>query len=530
MATKIINGINIKKHFQESGENGIIEVDISEDDVYAFITIIYTSPEIIGANNKVENKDENIKLFTSTEIKETLNKMKIVHGIIEENLMKCTTEKRITNLLIAQGVGSEDDVSDYIKINFKESKDNEYKVDEHGRIDYRSIGTVNTVHKGDIIAEKVIGKIGSDGIDVYGNEKVRKRKKKIFLKAGDGCILKDDNAIEALISGEPYAKGTTFYVYGVHTINKDVSMETGDIEFIGDIKIFGNVQEGMTVTSGNSITIEGSVENAKIIALGDVSISGNIIMTTINAGGNDIKISKYIQDLEETRNIVDALVEGVMSIKNGRNLKDNISDGELIKLLIETKFKSLTQLCWSIMKESYEFSNGEIDPVSSMIRSKLIGAAPLQIRHFSELDGVVTKIEERLEELQKLLALPVNVKLSYCQDSTINSSGDVNFVGMGQYVSHINSGRNINFIPDNSVARGGVLRAKDDINCKIVGSNGGVETRLYVEKQGNIKIDFAFQNTIITVGKREYVIDRPSYSIHAFINSDKDLVVNKFIK
>jgi uncharacterized protein len=530
MAIKFINGIKIKKHLQDNGENRSVEIDVSEDDVNAFITISYKKLEDIHTNNTEENTNVKVKLYTISEIKDALQRMKIVHGIIEENLAKCINENGITELLIAQGVVPEDDVHDTIKVNFEETKSNEFKVDEHGSVDYRSIGAVNTVNKGDIIAVKVIGKVGIDGIDVYGNQKPRKRKKKVFLKAGEGCGLKEDDSIEALISGEPYAKGNSFYVYGVHTINKDVSLETGDIDFIGDIKIFGNVQEGMTVNSGNSITIEGNVENAKIIALGNVSIMGNVIMANINAGGDDIKISKYIQDLEETKGIIDSLVEMVMSIKNARNLKENISDGELIKLLIETKFKSLIQLCWSTMKESYEFSNGEIDPVSNIIRGKLIGAAPLQIKHFGELDGIVEKIEERLEELGKLLALPVNVRLSYCQDTTINSSGDVSFVGPGQYVSHINSGRSINFIPDNSVARGGVLRAKEDINCKIVGSNGGVETRLCVERTGNIKIDFAFQNTILTVGKREYVIDKPSYSIHAFMNSDKELVVNKFVK
>jgi uncharacterized protein len=250
MATNIINGINIKKHLIESEEYRRIEVDISEDDINAFISIVYTKPEATE-NNKDENSEESVKLYTARELKEALGKMKIVYGIIDESIEKCTKEKVIINLLIARGVAPEDDKEDEIKVNFQEKTANEFKTDAHGRVDFRSVGSVSTVNKGDIIAEKVIGKIGTDGIDVYGNERIRKKKKKVFLKACDGCILKEENSIEATISGEPYAKGNSFYVYGVHTLNKDVSLATGDIKFIGDIKIFGNVQEGMTVEAGN---------------------------------------------------------------------------------------------------------------------------------------------------------------------------------------------------------------------------------------------------------------------------------------
>jgi uncharacterized protein (DUF342 family) len=519
LGIKFINGIEIKKHYQDIQEDRGIGVDISKDSMFAFITIEY---------ERKANWDVN--LYNTSEIMEALNKMGIIYGINYENLSKCSVYMDVVDMVIAEGIAPLNDKEDYIKNNFNEAKEEALKADEGGRIDYRHVGAVATVNKGEIIACKIIGEIGHDGIDVYGNEIARKKKKKLAIKAGEGCVVKDDTIVEALISGEPSFKGNTYYVYGLHAVNKDVSLATGNIQFIGNVKIYGNVLEGMTVDAGNSLEIEGFVENAKIVAVGDISIKGNIIMSDIAAGGNDIKIAKYINDLETTRNILEDIVKNITNIKSTRSIKSNIADGEMIKLLIETKFKGLIQLCWGIMKHSYEINNGESDELSNLIRSKLIGIAPLQIKNFDELSFIVLKIEDRIEELEALLKVPVNVKLLYTQNSNVYSSGDINIFGIGQYVSDLTAGRGIYFTSDKSVVRGGTIKAKNEIVCKVVGSQGGVKTKIIVEKKGIIKIGFAYQNTSLTVGKFEYEIDKPSYNIIAYINRDKELVVEKLTK
>jgi uncharacterized protein len=519
LGIKFINEIEIKKHYQDIQEDRGIGIDISKDSMFAFITIEY---------ERKPNLDVN--LYNTSEIIQVLNKMGIVYGINYDNLSKCSIYFDVVDMVIAEGIVPENDKEDYIKNNFNEAKEEALKADESGRIDYRHVGAVATVNKGEIIACKIIGEIGHDGIDVFGKEIVRRKKKKLTIKAGEGCILKDDNIVEALISGEPSVKGNTYYVYGLHSVNKDVSLATGNIQFIGNVKIYGNVLEGMTVDAGNSLEIEGFVENAKIIALGDISIKGNIIMSDITAGGNDIKIAKYINDLKTTKNILDDIIENIIYIKSTRSLKNNITDGEMIKLLIETRFRGLIQLCWGIMKHNYELTNGESDELSNLIRTKLIGTAPLQIKDFDELSFISLKIEDRIEELEALLKVPVNVKLFYTQNSNVYSSGDINILGIGQYVSDLTAGRGIYFTSDKSVVRGGTIRAKDEIVCKVVGSQGGVKTKVIVEKKGIIKIGFAYQNTSLTVGKFEYEIDKPSYNIIAYINKDKELVVEKLTK
>lgn len=518
MGDKIINGSIIKKHLTSKSEDRRIDVEINTDSTEAYMTVSYEllNPEI---------------LYTPSQIREALGNLGIVYGIIDENLIAASKSKDIFELPIAKGIKAINDEEDIVDIKFSQkSKHNGIEADTSGKVDYRNVGEVTSVKKGDLMAIKIIGQDGADGIDIFGNPIFKKKKKKVALKAGDGCTLLDENTVIADLEGEPYVKSNVFYVYDVHTINKDVSLETGDIVFVGDIKIFGNVKEGMRVEAGNMITIQGNIESAKIIAKGDISINGNSIMSTITAGGKDMKISKYISILEDARDMLDTLTETITVLKRENVVMNKIPDGEIIKGLMETKFNDLPKRCWGILRESFEQNNGEEDPLANTLRGKLIGMAPLTIKHHSELSDIITMIDERIEELGAMLTIPVDVNIGYCQDCTIESSGNIMINGSGQYVSQISADRGIYFTREGSIARGGVLKANTEIICKTVGSQGGVKTKLMVGKKGHIRIELAYQNTIISVGGREAVIDVPSTNIFAYINKERELVVEKLNK
>lgn len=505
---------------QKNAGTRSIEISISKDGIQAFITISYYNLPIDDA--------EKLPLYTISEIKTALSEKKITYGIIEENIKKCSESREIKNLIIAKGIEPEDDIEDKIEIKFKSGNDSQaLEEDEHGRVDYKKIGTVNSVNKGDIIAIKTIGELGHDGVDVYGNEKKGKKKKKVLLRAGEGCIVKEENVIEALIDGMPCIKSNSFYVYPLHTINKDISLETGDIKFIGDIKIHGTVKEGMSVEAGNSLTIEGNTENATIWAKNDVIIKGNAVMTSITAGGKDVAASRYIGVLEEMKNLLNTMIETIEGIKKGKLLGDKISDGEMIKVLIENKFKDVPKLCWTIIRETYEFKKDENDELMDIIKSRLIGNAILKIKGYGELSDIISIMDKRTEELEAKLNLPATINVNYCQDCKVWSSGNIYVTGVGQYVSDLTANKGIYFTKDGSVARGGVLQANDEVNCKIVGSQGGVKTKIVVGKKGHINIGTAYQNTMIVVGQKEYIFHLPSYNIHAYINDNYELAVDK---
>lgn len=547
----IVDGETVKGKkavFQESNIQIILEetkalrelnIAISENKMEAYASLVYIPQKIYKLKDKVKNRkvvfEVEIKSqidppkYKLDEIKQELSNKNIVYGIIEENLKKCV-ESCKEKMLIAKGQPVVDGQDDFIEMKFKlEESYKQLQEDQVGNVDFKSIGSVDAIHKGDILAIRHIGDDGQDGCDITGKIIKHKPGKKVKIKVGNGAAVKDQDIIVADIDGKPCVKSNVFYVYPVHEIKADVDLKTGNIKFLGDIMIYGGVAEGMEVEGGNAIDIGKDVERSLIKAHGNISIKGNVIAGKIFGGGDDVEKLKTLNHLEQLKELINNLISAVEEIKKFNLLGENKKDGEIIKILIENKFKILPRICLSVITH-LNIQNDDFteDNLVNLIRCKLLGMGPISIKRYSELNEIANLIEEKLICLKDTLALPVNVQMSYCQDSIIQSSGDVIISGKGEYISEITANGSIYIAQEKSVARGGVLRAKNEIKCKVVGSTAGVPTRLEVEKEGNIWVDVAYQNTIFVVGPREFMLESPSKNIHAYLDHSGDIVVDKF--
>jgi hypothetical protein len=305
-----------------------------------------------------------------------------------------------------------------------------------------------------------------------------------------------------------------------------VELKTGNVKFLGDIIIHGSVTEGMVVESGNSILIKYNVAEAIITANGDIVLHGNIFHSFVSAGKEDVLTQEYLSDLMFMKSDLEKIIASIAQLKEMNLLAKNTSDGELIKILIETKFKKLPKACIKVLEQMLQ-SESEEDQLVFIIKHKILNLGPLSIDKYEELNDAVTIIDNKIASLSIDLTLPVDVILDYCQDSTIKSSGNVIFNGKGQYVSKIYASDSVVFKKEKSVARGGIIKAGKEIKCKTVGGHGGVATQLIVENHGQIWAEIAYLNTRFTIGAREYVLDVTSKNIHAYIDDFGELVVDK---
>ncbi|WP_139904143.1 flagellar assembly protein A [Clostridium thermarum] len=524
--------------FDENESKRLLDISVSEDRLEAFLTIKYIPlvkyrlKNIDETDNAVLEKESYETImppqFTADEIRTEISKLGIKFGIQEEELrqhLKANTEEKF---IIAKGIPPIHDVEDIISYKFQNGK-NQLNVDDNNykKIDYKNLNLIACVKKGDIIAERVPGTTGKNGTDIYGNVVKRREAKKKLLRVGNGCELRDENTVVALIDGRPCVKSGVLHVNENYEVHGDVNIKNGNVKFVGDVKVYGKVLEGMLVEAGGSVEIENSVENARVIACGDIVIKGNIITSKIEAGGKDVINLRRINELEEFIKQIKALEDTVAEIKKFNLLGYNRSDGEIIKILLETKFKFMTKTCISIIKDSvYDEADG-VNKVILLIRGMLVGTSPLSIINYGQLEDLVAAAREKVEELKQKLAVPVNLVIPYCQDSSISSSGDIIITGMGEYVSKITANNSVTFAHDNAVARGGEIYAGKEIRCKTVGSNGGVATRLAVEEDGHIWINTAYQNTILVVGGKEWVLDIPYKNVHAFQGSNGELNIEK---
>ena len=217
------------------------------------------------------------------------------------------------------------------------------------------------------------------------------------MQAKDGCII-DGNKVIATTEGRPTVKNGIFYVNKIFEATHDVDMKSGNISFIGDVKIAGSVKDGMMVEAGNGIDIGGNVENAKIIAQGEVHIKGNCLNANILVGAKDFSVQLYLNELTELKESLEELMNSYEDINKRNLLGADRSVGEIIKVLLETKFKDIQKKSMMILVNS-EATTENGDKIKRILRAKLIGSGPLSIKYSSELYELINCIDIEIKPL-----------------------------------------------------------------------------------------------------------------------------------
>lgn len=514
-----------------------INISISKDKMEARLSIEYIPEKlkkVVGnfkGKERIELTTETVNgnlppLYTKDEIMNLIKEKGIVYGVLEAEINKATKEREVADLVIAKGLKVENDEDDKVKLHFEKSKRN-VEADSTKNVDYRDLYTMATVDEGDIIGELINGKEGHDGIDVFGHGLKKKIKKNLSLVVKDGCKI-ENNKVIATIKGTPDYKKGIFSVNKVLETNYDVDIKSGNVNFVGDVIISGNVKDGMKVEAGNSIQVRKNVESAKVIAQGNISVGGSIINSELIGGADTIGIKEHIDFLNEFKKEIDLIMKSVKEVRAKSIISQDKSDGEIIKLLLETKFKQVESQAKKILQDN-EFDNENMDKIKQFLREKIIGSGPLGIKYYSQLFELIKCIDNEIEPQMDKINCPVDIYFNYCQDTTMKTTGNIYVTGKGQYVSNLSAEGDIEFLTDGAVARGGVLCAGNSIKAKTVGSVAGVTTTLKVPKEGNINVDVAYQNSVFVVGDRQYLLENPSKDIKVYMDNKGEIKVDKLL-
>lgn len=513
---------------------GTRELRIKSDSMKAYISIEYSNAAItkayanISSDNIIVIKTKKIKgelppKYEKEEIIKALKEKNIVYGLNEEAIEEATKINSVSDLLVASGIEAIDDENDRIETYFQGYK-RLIDIESKERIDYRNLFSIANVISGTLLAELIEGKVGTDGINIFGNKVPKKFKKSLHLKVGNGCKIEEGKVI-ATINGQPTSKSGVFYVHEVFQAPADVDIKSGNIKFIGNVKIAKNIKEGMCVEAGSGVDVGGNVESAKIISNGDTNIKGSIINSKIIAGSDDIRTQDYIKCLEDVIRLVEILTSYFYELKK-KIPNINQTDGEIIKILMENKVQSFPKRAQELLDFLEE---ADTINVSTYIKEKIIGFGPLKIVNINELKGFSLELKSILQPLKENLVVPIDVYINYIQDSEVNTTGNIYILGKGQYVSKLTCLGDIIFSQDNAVCRGGVLSANGKIKAGTVGSVAGVSTILKVKEDGVITANIAYNNTTFCFGERKYTLDNPSKQVKAYMDKKGEIVVEKFV-
>ena len=229
------------------------------------------------------------KEVTEPMIREAMALNGIRYNIDEEALKSAFTNGGLS-VQLAKGDPPVDGRNGYLVYHFERKSGAQMKADEFGNVDFRDLGLIQNIEKDTIIADIFPETTGSPGRDIRGIEIPQYPGKPAKLAVGNGVALSDDGQhLMAAVQGN-LRWNKDHFVVDKELVVSDIDLSVGNIDFIGDITIKGNVNEGFVVRSGGNISIAGNVTNATIEADGNITAKLGFVNSKITAGG-DISVN-----------------------------------------------------------------------------------------------------------------------------------------------------------------------------------------------------------------------------------------------
>ncbi|WP_217585584.1 DUF342 domain-containing protein [Lentibacillus saliphilus] len=265
---------------------------------------------MVATLNKVEDTVEETTEVTREGIEHMLQDNKILFGVDWDALadFENDPESVAFPLVIAKGIAPINGIDG--DITYQANLATGIKGE---KINFRDVMRIPSARKGEKIATLIAPKAGQDGTDVSGQPIHAKPGQPYKMKAGKNVVFREaDQSFYAAEEGQISIGKRRIDVQSVYDVHDDLSMRTGNLDFVGTIVIHGNVPTGYKVKADGDIKVFGMVEAAELQAGGSIYISegfsgqanGKIHATEnvqagyINQGhvraGNNIHVEKSI--------------------------------------------------------------------------------------------------------------------------------------------------------------------------------------------------------------------------------------------
>ncbi|MFN3428630.1 MAG: DUF342 domain-containing protein, partial [Candidatus Sericytochromatia bacterium] len=180
-------------------------------------------------------------------VDEALAEAGVSVGIDKDALLRVSQYPSSEPVLVAKGVpavAGEDAKIEYYFRGGSQKAGQPLEMSD-GRVDFRELGYIENVTKGQVLATKTPPTLGLPGQNVPGEELPARNGKDVALRAGTNAMLSEDElSVIALIDGQPKQDGSRISVQPIIVVAGDVDFSTGNINFQGSVKINGNVLPG----------------------------------------------------------------------------------------------------------------------------------------------------------------------------------------------------------------------------------------------------------------------------------------------
>jgi len=293
-------------------------------------------------------------------VKKALAENAIRHGFMLDTIRVAIVSGEAENVLIAKGEPAVDGNDASFNCLLPEIKIRTPRIAITGSVDYRNLGEVTIVERGEPLMRRIPATIGEASKNIFG--KVLEPIPGVdtpYSKDLKGVATseKDPELLIASESGQPVIVDAGISIESTMSIDK-VDLSTGNIVFEGTVIVVGDVASGMKIQADGDITVKGMVENAELEAGGDIMIHGAVIgrnekqnseneNAALTAKGSitakftenarlKAKDNIYIQDwvVKSDLDAVNEIVVGNDSTRNGQIIGGSVTSGILVKAMM----------------------------------------------------------------------------------------------------------------------------------------------------------------------------------------------------
>lgn len=388
--------------------------------------------------------------YTAQDLARFLQEKNIVYGV-EENALQEIFDKNLFNqpVGVAKGKQPESGKDGYVEWLVDLSILEGAKLVEHrGRVDWKERHHVLQVSENQLIARLIPPTEGEPGCTVYGKEIPVKAGREARFPVGKGVRIGEDvRELYSCLDGVVCWNNNKITVSPTYTVQGDINLKTGNVNYDETVVISGGVLTDFTVKAGEDIHIHGLVEgahieaagsiyinggvqgdqkahlkagadisvkfinNATVEAAGDIIVSGSIVNSLVRAGGRVIvEGAKAIivgGEIQAEKEIAAAILGSELGVKTklelGVELKQKIADRNDHSKQIESLLANYKKLQLATDQLNILRDKGKLNPEQSALRLKIIRGGlqvQAQIKQMREEQRLVN---EYIENYQKEL-------------------------------------------------------------------------------------------------------------------------------
>lgn len=179
---------------------------------------------------------------------------------------------------VVVGIPSGDPVNGSLRWLVEEGEPQAMQTDRSGRVDHKAGARILSVAAGQRLGEILPAQDGIPGMNVFGQPLPVKQGRPAKPACGKGVALDAEGRFfTAQIEGQFVLKNNVPNIYQVFEVPGNVDLTTGNIDFVGNVVVRGNICDGFQVKAEGSIHVSGAVERARVESGDSITIGGGVL-------------------------------------------------------------------------------------------------------------------------------------------------------------------------------------------------------------------------------------------------------------